>query len=339
MSSASALSSRQRILISVIVISLSLVFIPYSGFPEAVLFFCGASTGAILAKEFVYNNDEVLGSGQQEHEQFESVSTGTRIRQTLVSPLVGKYLFIGIVVITLLFGGAVLFGGGIPFVGSGSSNTVSGTVYGDSGPAASQTVELTNQSDNVQLRTSTDSNGEFEFNTSEFNGPYTVSVDGYNSRVVADGDTDVKFGEPPGLLSGLPIIGSGSSDDQEATANNSRDTSSSKSGTDEGEQVFRVLNGTVVDSMGDPVSFATVTIEDGNGNQLTQEQETGQDGRYRYEDVPYEGDIENITLVWKASEEGYQDGQYSLDLGQFLENEEEGIERNIMLTQDDIDGG
>jgi len=262
-----------------------------------------------------------------------SASTGEKLKQTLLSPQVGKYLFIGSIVLILLIGGAVLFGGGIPFVGSGSSNTVSGTVYGDSGPAANQTVELTNQSNNVQLSTSTDSNGKFEFNTSGFNGPYTVSVDGYNSKEVADGDTDVKFGESPGLLSGLPIIGSGDNtaegdgDNQNENDGSNPENSSSGDGTDgsqsttEESQSISYVEGSVVreeDGQDVPVASAIVTLEDSKQNVISAESnETTQEGAYRIDDIEmnsFEGDIESDQIYIIAEKEDDFRAKESIDL-------------------------
>jgi len=300
-----------------------------------------------------------------------SASTGEKLKQTLLSPQVGKYMFIGAIVLIVLIGG--LWGAGT-FAGIGpfaESNEISGTVYDSDGETAEAAiVEIENEdSGNISLvnldegRVETDNDGTYRFELEEDGGNYTIRVRNttadYDPKTgITPPDTNVDFGEQTtqtegsqtnssdsglfsSLLGGLFGEDDSESDNQEAAANetttdDSGGTNSSGSGTDGGEQeqVFRVLNGTVVDSNGDPISFANVTIEYGNGDQLTQEKETGQDGRYRYEDVPYEGDIQNITLVWKASEEGYQDGQSSLDLGRFLENEEEGIEREITLTQE-----
>jgi hypothetical protein len=95
------------------------------------------------------------------------------------------------------------------------------------------------------------------------------------------------------------------------------------------------LSETVGDSNGDPISFADVTIEYGDRDSLTKEQETVQDGQYRFEDVPYKDDIQNITLVWKASEHScVQEDPPEIDLGEHCQSVEQGIERSIHLTQE-----
>ena len=318
----------------------------------------GMSSGEIQRK---VSGLEASSSGGRGGSQLGgSASTGEKIKRTLLSPQVGKYMFIGAIVLIVLIGG--LWGAGT-FAGIGpfaESNEISGTVYDSDGePAEAAIVEIDNEGgESVSLsnldegRTETDDDGTYKFELAEGGGNYTIRVSNlsteYSSKTgISPSNTSVNFGEPPdsqtndsdsGFFSGWFGGDDSKSDNQEATSNDSGDTSSSESGTNGGEQeqeqLFAILNGTVVDSNGDPISSATVTIEYDNGDQLTQEQETGQDGQYRYENVPYEGDIQNITLVWKASEEGYiQEDEESVDLGRFLTNEEEGIEREIRLRQ------
>jgi len=248
----------------------------------------------------------------------------------------------------------VLFGGGIPFVGSEGSNTVSGTVYADGAPAENQTVELTNQSNNVQLSTTTNPNGGFEFNTSGLSGPYTVSVEGndYNSiENVKNGDNDLEFGDPPGLLSGLPIVGSsddaGEADESDQNGNNDAsqtgDTtnSSDKNQTTEdstsgggSEQVIPYISGFVNDSnTGESINQATVTISEG-GEEIT-DTSTNETGEYRVEnvDIPLEeGEkIEDVTLQFEFNAEGYErlESDRPLHLGSPLE----GFEFSRQLEQ------
>ena len=302
MSSTSALSSRQRVFIAIIVIFFSFVLQDYFGLPEATLFFCGASTGAILTIEF---RDKLQ---------------------------VGKSLYISIALI-LLISGAVLIGGGIPFVGSGSSNVVTGTVYESGTPVSGQTVELINQSNEAQLITSTtNADGEFRFNTSGFSGPYIVSVGVKERGGVADGDTNLEFGDPPGLLSGLPIIGSsdntaeGDGDDQ-----NENDSSDSEStgdspplqstgdspplanqSTTEETQLISYVEGSVVreeDIQTAPVASAIVTLEDSEGNVISAESnETTVEGNYRIDNIDmtaFEGNIESgqIYIIVEKEDE------------------------------------
>jgi len=333
----------------------------------------GLSSGEIQRKVSGLDSPSSGGGGRSQLSG--SASTGEKLKQTLMSPQVGKYLFVGAIILIVLIGG--LWGAGT-FLGVGplaESNEISGTVYNADGePAQAAIVQIENEDNgNVSLvnrnqgRTETDSDGRYRFELEEGGGNYTITAStettDYDPKTgITPTATQVDFGEPAqsganqssnsgsGLFSSLPFIGGGDSSsdennnsaDSETTNNDTTsdtggNTSNGGSGSDSGnqEQVFQVLNGTVIDGNGDPVSFANVTIEYEDGEKLTTEQETGQNGQYRYENVPYEGDIQNITLVWRASEEGYiQEDTESLDLGQFLNNEEEGISRDIQLTQE-----
>ena len=305
----------------------------------------GMSSGEIQRK---VSGLEASSSGGRRGSQLGgSASTGEKIKQTLLSPEVGKYLFIGSIVLILLIGGAVLFGVGIPFTGSGDSNTISGTVYADGDPAADQTVELINKSsDNLLDTDTTDEDGEFVFNTSEFSGQYIVSVEGYQSKEVTDGETNLEFGDQPGPLSGLPIIGgsseetssntggqsrtgegSSSSQDEEATNN---ETISSSDGTD---QIIPYINGTITDQNEEPIGAASVDIEYGDGTELVTANTTNQNGVYRYESVEYKDNIEDITLVWTISAEGYQTKEETFeDITVF--DPESGINRGFRLEEE-----
>ena len=317
MSSTSILSSRrQRILIAVIIIFVSPVFISLIGFPEALLFFCGASTGAILTIEFRYNNDEISGSGDEKGEPFEPVSTGEKIKRTLLSPQVGKYMFIGIVAITLLVGGAVLFGGGIPFVGSGAGGAISGTVYDDSGETVSgATIALTNQK-GVIAQTTTASDGSYLLNTTGTTGPYTVRyVSEYEQKEVEDGET-ANFNEP-GFISNLPIIGNNDAGDDELSTDvessgdseTSVDVESSDESSGDGESISFVEGKVVSSEDGEGIKFANVTALNQDGEEIpSTRNETTLDGSYRVENIPPEafgGDITEGTLRLKAEKEGF----------------------------------
>jgi 5-hydroxyisourate hydrolase-like protein (transthyretin family) len=242
----------------------------------------------------------------------------------------------------LLIGGAVLFGVGIPFTGSGDSNTISGTVYADGDPAADQTVELINKSsDNLLDTDTTDEDGEFVFNTSEFSGQYIVSVEGYQSKEVTDGETNLEFGDPPGLFSGLPIIGSsdntGEADESDQNgSNNGNQTSDTTDSSDENQttedptsggssgQVIPYITGFVNDSStGENIDQATVTISE-DGEEIA-DTSTNETGKYRVEnvDIPLEEgqNIEDITLQFEFNAEGYErlESDRPLDLGSPLE--------------------
>jgi len=142
----------------------------------------------------------------------------------LLSPKVGKYMFIGAVVLLVLLGG---FYGATQFGLMGSSGddaTISGTVYVDGEPAEGVTVVLSGDQLNESLDDTTASGGLFgilgspgQYKFSDVqNGTYnlTATVDGeeYEETEVEPGET-VDFGEatesdePGGLFSFLPIIG------------------------------------------------------------------------------------------------------------------------------------
>ena len=61
----------------------------------------------------------------------------------------------------------MLFGGGIPFVGSDGGGIITGTVYDDSGETVSgASITLTNEEE-VIAQTTTASDGSYKFNTTE----------------------------------------------------------------------------------------------------------------------------------------------------------------------------
>jgi len=310
----------------------------------------GLSSGEIQRK--VSGLESPNAGGGRSSQLGGSASTGEKLKQTLTSPQVGKYLFVGSIVLILLIGGAVLFGGGIPFVGSGGSNTVSGTVYADGAPAANQTVELTNQSSNLQLTTTTGSDGEFEFNTSAFSGPYTVSVEGYNSKQnVADGDTGLEFGESPGLLSGIPFIGNNASSTTDSENETQEDTDTpSSSGDDESpnetdsgsteENVISYLQGNVTrEGSDDGISGATVIVTkviEGSANEEITETETDNSGFYRIEniEVPLAEDenLNDVTLMFEFGADGYEGDSTEKPLDAYT-SPSEGFETSRSLSE------
>jgi protocatechuate 3,4-dioxygenase beta subunit len=214
----------------------------------------------------------------------------------------------------------------------------------------------------------TNENGEYGFYLESDEGSYAITVSNttvdYAAKTgVNPKNTDVNFGEPSpsaentgaggsesGLFTNLPMIGETNSSEQNAnstdevavTRHNQTSTddddddattnSGSENDNDDQEQVIEVLNGTVVDNNGDPIAFATVTIEYANGDRLTPEITTDENGQYRIENVTYNRNLQDSTLEWKVSKEGYTQVTRSADLS-WYGNPEEGIIRDIVLSQ------
>jgi hypothetical protein len=270
-------------------------------------------------------------------------------------------MFIGSIVLILLIGGVILFGGGIPIFGSGGGDVVAGTVYNDTTPVVDERVTLKNGSSNDQLAsTTTNENGEFEFNTTESSGPYTVEPESedYDPRGdVSDGKTDIVFGEAPGILSGLPIIGGDGnadapdSENNESSADdsssdieptNDTETTDSSNVTDEESQgqSIRYVEGSVVreeDGQTEPVASAMVTLEDSEDNVISAEaNETTQEGGYRIDNIKlndFEGDIESGQVYIIAEKEDEFIAEEEVDLS--IRESPYEINQTITVTQED----
>jgi len=176
-------------------------------------------------------------------------SKGERIKQTLLSPKVGKYMFILAVVALVLLGG--FYGAttlGFVTIG-GDSNAIGGTVYDSSGETAenvSVTLDSEVLDESIQNRTS--GSGEYEFTDIPDNGTYTVTADmdgsGYTEDDVEPGQT-VDLGEvtdsdePDGLFSFLPFVGgSDAATNETETDGSDGDTAEgNESGAEEGSGV------------------------------------------------------------------------------------------------------
>ena len=317
----------------------------------------GMSSGEIQRK---VSGLEASSSGSQSS-KLGSASSGGGLKQTLLSPQVGKYMFIGSIVLILLIGGVILFGGGIPIFGSGGGDVVAGTVYNDTTPVVDERVILKNGSSNDQLAsTTTNENGEFEFNTTESSGPYTVEAESedYDARGnVNDGKTDIVFGEAPGILSGLPIIGGDGnadapdSENNESSADdsssdieptNDTETTDSSNVTDEESQgqSIRYVEGSVVreeDGQTEPVASAMVTLEDSEDNVISAEaNETTQEGGYRIDNIKlndFEADIESGQVYIIAEKEDEFIAEEEVDLS--IRESPYGINQTITVTQED----
>lgn len=317
----------------------------------------GMSSGEIQRK---VSGLEASSSGSQSS-KLGSASSGGGLKQTLLSPQVGKYMFIGSIVLILLIGGVILFGGGIPIFGSGGGDVVAGTVYNDTTPVVDERVILKNGSSNDQLAsTTTNENGEFEFNTTESSGPYTVEPESedYDPRGdVSDGKTDIVFGEAPGILSGLPIIGGDGnadapdSENNESSADdsssdieptNDTETTDSSNVTDEESQgqSIRYVEGSVVreeDGQTEPVASAMVTLEDSEDNVISAEaNETTQEGGYRIDNIKlndFESDIESGQVYIIAEKEDEFIAEEEVDLS--IRESPYGINQTITVTQED----
>lgn len=317
----------------------------------------GMSSGEIQRK---VSGLEASSSGSQSS-KLGSASSGGGLKQTLLSPQVGKYMFIGSIVLILLIGGVILFGGGIPIFGSGGGDVVAGTVYNDTTPVVDERVILKNGSSNDQLAsTTTNENGEFEFNTTESSGPYTIEPESedYDPRGdVSDGKTDIVFGEAPGILSGLPIIGGDGnadapdSENNESSADdsssdieptNDTETTDSSNVTDEESQgqSIRYVEGSVVreeDGQTEPVASAMVTLEDSEDNVISAEaNETTQEGGYRIDNIKlndFEGDIESGQVYIIAEKEDEFIAEEEVDLS--IRESPYGINQTITVTQED----
>ena len=317
----------------------------------------GMSSGEIQRK---VSGLEASSSGSQSS-KLGSTSSGGGLKQTLLSPQVGKYMFIGSIVLILLIGGVILFGGGIPIFGSGGGDVVAGTVYNDTTPVVDERVILKNGSSNDQLAsTTTNENGEFEFNTTESSGPYTVEPESedYDPRGdVSDGKTDIVFGEAPGILSGLPIIGGDGnadapdSENNESSADdsssdieptNDTETTDSSNVTDEESQgqSIRYVEGSVVreeDGQTEPVASAMVTLEDSEDNVISAEaNETTQEGGYRIDNIKlndFEGDIESGQVYIIAEKEDEFIAEEEVDLS--IRESPYEINQTITVTQED----
>ena len=317
----------------------------------------GMSSGEIQRK---VSGLEASSSGSQSS-KLGSASSGGGLKQTLLSPQVGKYMFIGSIVLILLIGGVILFGGGIPIFGSGGGDVVAGTVYNDTTPVVDERVILKNGSSNDQLAsTTTNENGEFEFNTTESSGPYTVEPESedYDPRGdVSDGKTDIVFGEAPGILSGLPIIGGDGnadapdSENNESSADdsssdieptNDTETTDSSNVTDEESQgqSIRYVEGSVVreeDGQTEPVASAMVTLEDSEDNVISAEaNETTQEGGYRIDNIKlndFEGDIESGQVYIIAEKEDEFIAEEEVDLS--IRESPYEINQTITVTQED----
>jgi len=317
----------------------------------------GMSSGEIQRK---VSGLEASSSGSQSS-KLGSASSGGGLKQTLLSPQVGKYMFIGSIVLILLIGGVILFGGGIPIFGSGGGDVVAGTVYNDTTPVVDERVILKNGSSNDQLAsTTTNENGEFEFNTTESSGPYTVEPESedYDPRGdVSDGKTDIVFGEAPGILSGLPIIGGDGnadapdSENNESSADdsssdieptNDTETTDSSNVTDEESQgqSIRYVEGSVVreeDGQTEPVASAMVTLEDSEDNVISAEaNETTQEGGYRIDNIKlndFEADIESGQVYIIAEKEDEFIAEEEVDLS--IRESPYEINQTITVTQED----
>ncbi|WP_253738277.1 carboxypeptidase-like regulatory domain-containing protein [Halohasta salina] len=180
-------------------------------------------------------------------------SKGERIKRTLLSPKVGKYMFIGAVVLLVLLGGfygATTFG----LLGSGGDGaTIGGTVYADGEPAEGVTVELTGDQLESPDETTTSgrlfgvigSPGKYEFTGVPPNGTYdvTATVDGdeYEETGVEPGEQQVSLGTPSesdesgGMFSFLPFVG-GSDSGTNETETGGDTASGNETGGEEGSE-------------------------------------------------------------------------------------------------------
>jgi len=316
----------------------------------------GLSSGEIQRK---VSGLEAPGSGNQSS-KLGSASTGGGLKQTLLSPQVGKYMFIGSIVLILIIGGLILFGGGIPILGSGGGDVVAGTVYNDTTPVAGEEVILKNGSNDERLAsTTTNENGEFEFNTTGFSGPYTVESETHPRKEnVNDGKTDLVFGEAPGILSGLPIIGSNnnpdvsdsennessaddSSSDIEPTNNTENTDSSNVTDEEKQSQSIRYVEGSVMreeDGQTEPVASAMVTLEDSEENIISAEpNETTQEGAYRIDNIEmndFEGDVESGQIYIIAEKENQFIAEEEVDLS--IRDSPYEITQTITVTEEDL---
>ena len=258
-------------------------------------------------------------------------SKGERIKQTLLSPKVGKYMFILAVIALVLLGG--FYGAttlGFVTIG-GDSNAIGGTVYDSSGETAenvSVTLDSEVLAESLQNRTS--GSGEYEFTDIPDNGTYTVTADidgsGYTEEDVEPGET-VNFGEatdsdePDGLFSFLPFLGGSDAatnetetgddtGDDTASGNDNggedgSDTSAPSEGNSTNEsdrettiQTFS-LRGTVTDASGLEADGVNVIIEN---ETLLPDQDRGQitatsdsSGQYNTEPILRNGSYEIST--------------------------------------------
>jgi hypothetical protein len=245
-------------------------------------------------------------------------------------------MFIASVVLILLIGGWMLLGGGASILGSNGGNVVAGTVYNDTTPVPDEEVTLINESNNQVLdSTTTDANGEFEFNTTGSSGPYTVrpESENYESRGdVNDGKTDIVFGKAPGIFSGIL----GSSNNADASDSGNGENSSDDVSTDgepanetdsqsTEENVISHIQGNVTREGGnnDGIPEATVVVSkvvDGTNEEIN-ETETDETGFYRMESVEVpleEGEsLEDVTLAFEYSADGYETQNEEKDLGDY----------------------
>jgi len=277
-----------------------------------------------------------------------SASTGEKLKRTLLSPQVGKYLFVGAIILIVLIGG--LWGAGT-FLGLGplaESNVISGTVYNAAGePVQSAVVEIESQEgEDVSLvvpengsSVGTNENGVYRFELAESGGNYTITASADTTeydpkRGITPTNTSVDFGESAqsetnqdsdsgsGLFSNLPFIGGGDSstgeenndstdseatNDEEPTDVSGNTSDKEDSATESGEtQSIAYVEGKVINQEGDPIKFVNVTALDQEGDELsdTRNESALNTGKYRVEDIPFNGDLENGELVLKAEKEG-----------------------------------
>ena len=322
----------------------------------------GMSSGEIQRK---VSGLEASSSGGRGGSQLGgSASTGEKIKQTLLSPEVGKYMFIGAIILIVLIGG--LWGAGTfaqigPFA---ESHVIGGKVVDQDGdPVSNAEVTITNASGGNVTVVGTDGNSVYPADTNE-NGQYSVKLaDGdttydisYNNETydsVEPTNTTIDFPkdqsessstESGGDSSGspipdwVPILGVSSEDDGSSGNDES-------GGNDEPEnQSIPFVEGKVVNSEnGEGIKFANVTALNQDNEEIpSTRNETDLEGNYRVEDIPSEafgGDIDQGTLRLKAEKEGVietGDGNNVIEIELDIRSPSEGIDSGTDIEVNEV---
>ena len=156
----------------------------------------GMSSGEIQRK---VSGLEASSSGSQSS-KLGSASSGGGLKQTLLSPQVGKYIFIGAIILIVLIGG---YFGATQFGILGSPPEISGEVVDENEePIPNASVKIINPDGDInpanQNKTSrytatTDNNGEYSLELENKEGTYTVEYGNDTYEGVEPGDSNIDF--------------------------------------------------------------------------------------------------------------------------------------------------